>query len=424
MLPLIALLALVATGATASPASRAVNTGFPYGSQKIRGVNLGGWLVIEPWITPSLFDNTGNDGIVDEWTFAAYQDRGVAAAALKRHWDTFYTEADFAQIAAAGLNHVRIPVPHYGWQLAPGEPYIQGQAPYLDRAVGWARNHGLKVLIELHTAPGSQNGYDNSGHRGTATWHTNANNLAITKQVLELLSRKYSDWQVVTAIGILNEPAGYLSPSLLSTTRQFYYDAYGATRYPWAPQGSGAKSGLAIVISDAFQPSSYWNGAYQEPNFESMLLDHHYYQSFTPSMLQWSWGDKVRGACAEAKSLASSPLWLVVGEWSPAATDCAKYLNGRGIGARYDGSYPGSSYVGSCQGLTGKANTLRGDFKEFMRQYWDIQTQGFENNGQGWIMWTWKAEAADEWSYAGGLAGGWIPQNPTQHKYSYASVCN
>ncbi|MDN8901983.1 hypothetical protein Q0O39_13890, partial [Staphylococcus aureus] len=57
------------------------------------------WLVIEPWITPSLFDNTGNNGIVDEWTFAAYQDRNKAQAALQQHWDTFYTENDFAQIA-------------------------------------------------------------------------------------------------------------------------------------------------------------------------------------------------------------------------------------------------------------------------------------------------------------------------------------
>lgn len=50
--------------------------GFPYGSSKVRGVNLGGWLVLEvisfyrgylsvilinsqPWVIPSLFDETG-----------------------------------------------------------------------------------------------------------------------------------------------------------------------------------------------------------------------------------------------------------------------------------------------------------------------------------------------------------------------------
>lgn len=43
MLPLIALVLALAGGASASPAStRSVNTGFPYGGQKIRGVNLGG----------------------------------------------------------------------------------------------------------------------------------------------------------------------------------------------------------------------------------------------------------------------------------------------------------------------------------------------------------------------------------------------
>lgn len=37
-----------------------------------------------------------------------------------------------------------------------------------------------------------------------------------------------------------------------------------------------------------------------------------------------------------------------MGEWTLASTDCAKYLNGRGLGSRYDGSYPGSPYIGTC----------------------------------------------------------------------------
>ena len=79
-----------------------ISPGFPYGSEKVRGVNLGGWLVLEPWITPSLFDDTGNDAIVDEWTFCQMQDRGTAEGVLQNHWNTFYTEDDFADIAAAG----------------------------------------------------------------------------------------------------------------------------------------------------------------------------------------------------------------------------------------------------------------------------------------------------------------------------------
>lgn len=59
-------------------------------------------IILQPWITPSLFDNTGNDAIIDEWTFGEKQDRGAAEATLKRHWDSWITEDDIAQIAAAG----------------------------------------------------------------------------------------------------------------------------------------------------------------------------------------------------------------------------------------------------------------------------------------------------------------------------------
>jgi aryl-phospho-beta-D-glucosidase BglC (GH1 family) len=60
-----------------------------------------------------MFEKTGNDGIVDEFTFGQYQDRAVATAALQAHWSTWYTEQDFADIAAAGLNHVRYVISFY-----------------------------------------------------------------------------------------------------------------------------------------------------------------------------------------------------------------------------------------------------------------------------------------------------------------------
>ena len=61
----------------------------------------------QPWITPSIFQNTNNDAIVDEYTFGQLQDENIALAALQKHWDTWITEEDFIQMAAAGLTHVR-----------------------------------------------------------------------------------------------------------------------------------------------------------------------------------------------------------------------------------------------------------------------------------------------------------------------------
>ncbi|KAG6868354.1 hypothetical protein C0993_004578 [Termitomyces sp. T159_Od127] len=128
----------------------AVRPGFNYGSDKVRGVNLGGWLVIEPWITPSLFDNTGDSRIIDEYTFGQYQDRAKAYRTLKAHWDSWITEADFRAIAAAGLNHVRLPIGYWAFDVSGGEPYVQGQLPYLDKAIAWAEKYGIKVIIDLH----------------------------------------------------------------------------------------------------------------------------------------------------------------------------------------------------------------------------------------------------------------------------------
>jgi glucan 1,3-beta-glucosidase len=67
-------------------------------------------------------------------------------------------------------------------------------------------------------------------------------------------------------------------------------------------------------------------------------------------------------------------MLTIVGEWAPAMTDCAKYLNGRGVGARYDGSIKqGSPFHGSCNGQTGPGEAFTQDYKDFLRQTWEAQ---------------------------------------------------
>jgi hypothetical protein len=64
----------------------------------IRGVNLGGWLVLEPWMNWQL---VGNTGAVDQWTF---DQTSNAESALNSHWQSWFGEADMAKIASWGLN--------------------------------------------------------------------------------------------------------------------------------------------------------------------------------------------------------------------------------------------------------------------------------------------------------------------------------
>ena len=64
----------------------------------IRGVNLGGWLVLEPWMNWEL---VGNTGAPEQWTFDQTDN---AESALQSHWGSWFGEADMAKIASWGLN--------------------------------------------------------------------------------------------------------------------------------------------------------------------------------------------------------------------------------------------------------------------------------------------------------------------------------
>ncbi|PPR01922.1 hypothetical protein CVT24_001261 [Panaeolus cyanescens] len=395
----------------------ALTFGFPYGSTKVRGVNLGGWLVLESWITPSLFDATNDWRIVDEWTFCQYQSKSVATQALRNHWGSWITEKDFVAIKQAGLNHIRIPIGYWAFEVGPGEPYIQGQLPWLHAAVDWARVHGLKIIVDLHGLPGSQNGFDNSGQAMSyPRWHTNSTNIqrsnAIVKRIASLFKDK-SD--VVTAVTPANEPAGFHGDDVLRVARQFYYDSYGNVRYPY---GSSKQSQTVLLLSDAFQGSSYWRNFMPYPQWEGVIMDLHHYQVFSDWEQKLTQQQHIQRACSKAADMAAGTLWQIVGEWAPAWTDCTnhKMYSKRGWGSRFDGTYPGSSGTGNCTGMSGKASGFSAEYKVFLRQFWEAQAMTFEK-AQGWIQWTWKAENSDEWSYQAGLANGWIPKNPTNYKY-------
>lgn len=120
---------------------------FDYANTKVRGVNTGGWFVLEPWITPSLFE--GN-GAVDEYTLTQELGKDAALSRLSQHWNSWITQDDFNQMAAAGLNHVRIPIGY--WSVVPidGEPFVQGAYEVLGKALDWAQAAGLHVMIDLH----------------------------------------------------------------------------------------------------------------------------------------------------------------------------------------------------------------------------------------------------------------------------------
>jgi glucan 1,3-beta-glucosidase len=116
-------------GARAQSWSPALNETFNYGVDKIRGVNLGGWLLTEPFISPALYEKyaTATPQAVDEWTLSQAMRADTAGGGINQledHYKTFITEKDFAEIASAGLNFVRIPLGFWAVESHDGEPFL------------------------------------------------------------------------------------------------------------------------------------------------------------------------------------------------------------------------------------------------------------------------------------------------------------
>ncbi|CCD26748.1 glucan 1,3-beta-glucosidase NDAI_0I01790 [Naumovozyma dairenensis CBS 421] len=388
----------------------------------IRGVNIGGWLVLEPYITPSLFEafrtNPNNDdGIpVDEYHFCQQLGKEVAQSRLEAHWHTFYQEEDFANIKSQGFNLVRIPIGYWAFELIDDEdPYVKGsQEQKLDQAIQWAEKYGLKVWVDLHGAVGSQNGFDNSGLRDNIAF-LDDENLEVTVKVLNYLLEKYSAEEYLkTVIGVelINEPLG---PVLDMDKLK---DSYLKPAYDYVRKH--LQSDQILIIHDAFQPYHYWDD-FLAPGEETwgVTLDHHHYQVFSPGELQRSIDERLQVACEWGTGVLNESHWSVAGEFSAAITDCAKWLNGVGIGARYDGSYQkgndGSYYIGSCAG-TNDINAWSDERKTNTRRYVEAQLDAFEMRG-GWIIWCYKTESAIEWDVQKLIFDGLFPQPITDRKF-------
>ncbi|KAL0565627.1 hypothetical protein V5O48_016397, partial [Marasmius crinis-equi] len=121
----------------------ALNETFNYGVDKIRG-------------SPALFEKYKSNAThpVDEYTLHQV----MSPDEIEEHYKTFITEQDFAEIAAAGLNFVRIPIPFWAIEVRDGEPFLPKVAwKYFLKGVEWARKYGIRINLDLHAVPGSQN---------------------------------------------------------------------------------------------------------------------------------------------------------------------------------------------------------------------------------------------------------------------------
>jgi len=405
----------------------------------VRGVNLGGWLLLEPWITPVYFEEVSVgenlDKIVDEWTYAEFLDLDTYLQRMVGHWSTFVTREDFEKLVQAGISHVRVPVGYWYWDVDEGEPFpppnmddTDEASPlfYLKRALVWMDELGLQASIDLHSGPGSQNGYDNSGRRGDVHWVDdsypgNRYNIDRTVRILDKISQTMREWvdseifsiDTLYGIGLLNEPhiCGYESGNKFKDVclKDFYPKGYEVVRQYFTPYET------KVVMDIASLGFGDYIGLFEEPDYSAVVLDAHSYQCFGGAN-HWAeepdgWGKHMTESCRIGSDISGSPLDVFTGEFSLAVTDCQKYLQG-GFVTPYD---PPSSSDEACRYYNGDLQSYTEDHLQFLREYFLAQLDSFESgaSGVGWFMWTMKVEfsAGPEWDFLDLWENGIIPQD-------------
>lgn len=358
---------------------------------KLRGVNLGSWLVLEKWMVPSLFEGLQ---ATDETSWCV--ELGPAAEQrLRRHWDSFITRADFDWIAAHGLNAVRIPLGH--WIFGPDYPHHRSYGPYrhpfvnggiavLDRAMEWAAATGLRVVLDLHAAPGCQNGFDNGGIKDVCEWHTRPEYIAHALDVLARLAARYRGHPALHAIEVLNEPRWDVPTELLKT---YYRDAYERIREHCPAEQ------VAVIFHDGFRSWREFAGFMAPPQWRNVIFDLHRYQCFERSDIDsdiYRHMEKATGEWrAEADAInAGLGLPAICGEWS------------LGLDLKVVSLWAEGPYNHALEHM----DAFQQDVAS--RGYAAAQLLAFEKY-RGWFFWSYKTETTPAWSLRSSVERGWLP---------------
>lgn len=176
----------------------------------IQGTNLGNWLNPEGYMFG--FTNVNSPRAINE---AICQLVGPDAAAdfWTRFKDNYITRADIDFIASCGANTVRLPF-HY--KLFTDEDYMgltssQDGFTRVDSLIGWCRDAGLRVILDMHDAPGGQTGDNIDDSYGYPWLMVSPKSQMQFCDIWRSVADRYKDEPVILGYELINEPVATYS---------------------------------------------------------------------------------------------------------------------------------------------------------------------------------------------------------------------
>lgn len=305
--------------------------------KSLKGVNLGGWLVLEPWMSwyssatnavPSDVENT-------EYAISAYWRQQNQLNRIADHHNQFITPNTLDALVYPNrrADIVRIPLGH--WATATGEewPYVDDVIYYVDWIMNECEKRNLKVILDMHAAYGSQNGFFHSSPKKLKQAdfcdEVSQEGQTYRQKTIDRLvewTQRYDKYKSFWGIAVLNEPT--CSGKLLQA---WYAQAYTAIR--------AVSQTVWIIISPnvygddgrqdaSTEPWKVWE-LQQWSNFakqsQYVAVDLHLLQTpFAIGYDRWATMtvedhmNEARDAGKRLQALCEAGIPLIVGEWSAA----------------------------------------------------------------------------------------------------------
>lgn len=338
-----------------------------------------------------------------------------------------------------GLNTIRLPVGYWYFAekagldpspyLVPDEDIYDAHHP-ITNVIRWAKEAGLQVILDLHGAPLSQNGLDNSGkmsddpdvHKWGETWLYNEGAINETVQILEgmALYIKYLSEKLrldnIMMLELVNEPWVFLDMGMV---RDFYILAISSVRAV-LPQ-------LPILLHDSFH-GDMWAMMLKYFPFDNVYMDTHLYHAFNPSDIASDTyqADKLKMYVHERMSCAMTSMLryetcsaapTITGEFSLAIDNCMDALDRK------------FQNFGQCDHIALRKTDPW--WKDHIRSFAHRQMDVYERE-LGWAFWTYKldehaettAESAPLWSFRLAVKEGYIDTTYPPHACKYDPIAD
>lgn len=172
---------------------------------RLRGVDVGGWLMMESWMTPA-----DKSGLTDNYAMIKTLDSrfGVVTEQklLRTYQQNWITLQDFDNLKAQGFNFIRLPVWWLNFETMDGQ-WRPDAFEMVDWAVKEAASHGIYVLIDMHGVVGGESAVQSAGQHDNAYWASQTDQDA-TAAIWTKLAAHFRGNPAVMGYDLINEPFG------------------------------------------------------------------------------------------------------------------------------------------------------------------------------------------------------------------------